>query len=91
MKNQKKVKSLILQRGEGVHVHVLNAKGNSSIEVKPQKALDNIEDAFEFLLSGTGVVTHEEHDRIVLDKGTVIKYPQQEYDPFNQVMRNVYD
>jgi hypothetical protein len=48
-------------------------------------------EAITFLLQKTGVITHEEHDRIVLDPGKYHKTNQVEYDPFNQTVSRVFD
>lgn len=76
--------SLKLALGEGSNTHILHSEKEIQSTLNP-------DDEIEFLLKGTGVVLHEEHDRIVLDKGKYVKYPQMEYNPFIQRMNRVFD
>ena len=81
---QKTTKKLVLALGESTHTHIMTSK--SDIDYR-----DLGNESISFLLKGTGVITHEEHDRIVLPAGSYVKVNQVEYDPFlNEVVR-VFD
>lgn len=44
-----------------------------------------------FEVSNRAVLTHEEHDTIVLEKGIYLKVNQVEYDPFNDLIVAIRD
>jgi hypothetical protein len=44
-----------------------------------------------FIVHDKAVVTHEEHDKIVLDKGTFYKTNQVEFNPFDNTISRVFD
>lgn len=80
-----KSKRVVLASGEGAHTHAVNSDlpidyvnlGNETIkfEVKAKPA----------------VVTHEEHDRIVLSQGVYYKTNQVEFNPFTETVSYVFD
>jgi len=89
-KAAKKSKRLCL--GEGEHVsaetgqmikHILESK--SEIEYETSK------DSITFMLKGLGVLTHDEHDRMVFEKGTYHSYNQVEFNPLDQTVSRVFD
>jgi hypothetical protein len=84
MSSKKKAKSLALALGESTHTHMLTSARNITFE---ELVLENI----DFSLQSTGVLRHEEHDRIVLPKGRYLKVNQVEYDPFSNSVRAVFD
>jgi hypothetical protein len=85
MSNPKKTKKLVLALGESTHTHIMHSEKAITYKVNEQT------EAIAFLLEGTGVITHEEHDRIVLEPGAYRKTNQVEWDPFNQTTSRVFD
>jgi hypothetical protein len=85
MKESKKTKKLVLALGESTHTHIMHCEKEIEYE------LDEQTEAISFLLKDTGVITHEEHDRIVLKPGRYHKTNQVEFDPFNQTISRVFD
>lgn len=79
-----KTKKLVLALGESTHTHIIECKENIEYNQGENEVI-------EFLLKDTGVITHEEHDRIVLDKGFYTKINQVEFNPFDNSISNVYD
>ena len=88
--NTKKAKTLCL--GEGEHVsattgqmikHVLNSKDGIEYEKDG--------DTIKFMLEGMGILTHDEHDRMVFEKGTYRSYNQVEFNPLDQTISRVFD
>jgi hypothetical protein len=84
MSKKKKTKKLVLALGESSHTHILNC----AKEIEYEQGTD---EAISFLLKDTGVVTHEEHDRIVLPPGKFHKTNQVEWNPFSQETSRVFD
>jgi hypothetical protein len=86
--NQKS-KRLILGQGEGrdatgqIKKHVLDSKSN--IEY------DTTTDSITFMLKDMGILTHDEHDKMVFPKGKYRSYNQVEYNPFSQEIQRVFD
>lgn len=76
--------------GEGEHVvnnqmlkHVLQSKSDIEYETTP--------DSIKFMLNEMGVLTHDEHDRMVFEKGTYHSYNQVEFNPLDQTVSRVFD
>lgn len=84
MKNQT-TKRLVLGEGETIgHKHVLES--NSGIVYSIE------DDAIRILLQGTGVLTHDEHDRMVFEPGAKLhSYHQVEFNPMNGSISRVFD
>ena len=86
--NQKS-KRLILGQGEGrdatgqIKKHVLDSKSN--IEY------DTTTDSITFMLKDMGVLTHDEHDKMVFPKGKYKSYNQVEFNPFDNTVQRVFD
>ncbi len=75
----------VLAYGETTgHSHVL--EGDFDI-----LAEDAGKNELSFRVNSAAVLTHEEHDRIVLDEGIYLKVTQVEYDPFNDLIRQIRD
>ena len=88
--NIKKAKTLCL--GEGEHVsavtgqmikHVLHSKSDIDYEFNG--------DSITFELKQLGVLTHDEHDRMVFEQGKYHSYNQVEYNPLDQTISRVFD
>jgi hypothetical protein len=81
--NQKS-KRLVLGEGEVVgHKHVLESK--KDIE------FDRTDKHITFMLKSLGVLTHDEHDRMVLEAGKYRSFNQVEFNPFDQTVSRVFD
>jgi hypothetical protein len=86
--NQKS-KRLILGQGEGrdatgqIKKHVLDSKSN--IEY------DTTTDSITFMLNDMGILTHDEHDKMVFPKGKYRSYNQVEFNPFDNTVQRVFD
>lgn len=79
-----KSKRLVLGEGETIgHKHVLEC----SNEISYEKSDDHI----RLFLSGMGILTHDEHDRIVLDAGKFRSYHQVEFNPMDGTVDRVFD
>jgi len=79
-----KAKKLVLGEGETIgHKHVLESA--SSIEYEKS------DDAIRILLCGSGVLTHDEHDRMVLTPGRYHSYNQVEFNPMDNTINRVFD
>lgn len=83
MKN--KNKKLILALGESTHTHIMTSTKEIAYE---DPATD---ESIKFLLEGTGVITHEEHDRQVLTPGKYAKTNQVEFNPMDGTTSRVFD
>jgi len=84
-----KAKRLILGQGEGrdatgqIKKHVLDSKSN--IEY------DTTTDSITFMLKDMGILTHDEHDKMVFPKGKYRSYNQVEFNPFDNTVQRVFD
>ena len=72
--------------GETVHEHNLICESEIEYEFSEKDSLQ-----VDFLLKECGIVTHPEHDKIILQPGEYTKYPQQEYDYWTKANRAVFD
>lgn len=80
----KQSKRLVLGEGETIgHKHVLEAA--SDIEYAM------LDESVAFLIKGTGVITHDEHDRIVFQSGRYRSYHQVEFNPMDSRVQRVFD
>lgn len=86
--NQKS-KRLILGQGEGrdatgqIKKHVLDSKSNIEYE--------QTTDSITFMLNDMGILTHDEHDKMVFAKGKYRSYNQVEFNPFDNTIQRVFD
>lgn len=95
----RKTKTAVLAYGEVTgHAHRLHGelellekpKNQSEIIVLEEgKALNEGDILFHVL--SEAVLSHEEHDRIVLEEGVYLKVNQVEYDPFHDLLVQVRD
>ena len=80
----KKAKRIVLGEGEIIgHKHILES--NLDIEWEQD------EDGITFMLKGMGVLTHDEHARMVFPKGKYRSYNQVEFNPFDGTVSRVFD
>ncbi|OJV50972.1 MAG: hypothetical protein BGO31_10925 [Bacteroidetes bacterium 43-16] len=82
---EKNVKRLVLGEGETIgHKHVLDAPAGMEYE--------RTDDHIRILLKGTGVLTHDEHDRMVFEAGSMLRsYNQVEFNPMDNTVNRVFD
>ena len=85
----KKGKRLILGQGEGRDVngeikkHVLES--NSNIVYRENS------ESIDFELKALGVLTHDEHAKMIFEKGKYRSYNQVEFNPFDETVNRVFD
>jgi hypothetical protein len=81
---KKTAKRIVLGEGEIVgHKHILESK----------KDISYVEngDSISFMLNEMGILTHDEHDRMVFPAGEYKSYNQVEFNPFDQTVQRVFD
>jgi hypothetical protein len=79
-----KAKRIVLGEGEIVgHKHIL--------ESEKDIAYENSGDSIKFMLNSMGILTHDEHDRMVFEAGKYRSYNQVEFNPFDQTIQRVFD
>ena len=82
-------KTLVLGEGEGrdatgeIKKHVLNSK-NSISYTRNRQSID-------FELKALGVLTHDEHAKMIFEQGQYRSYNQVEFNPFDQTVQRVFD
>lgn len=82
MKN--KAKRIVLGEGEIIgHKHILESRTDIEYE--------STNESITFMLNSMGILTHDEHDRMVFPKGKYRSYNQVEYNPFSQEVQRVFD
>jgi hypothetical protein len=82
--SQKKAKRIVLGEGEIVgHKHILESDTNISY--------DDSGASITFMLNSMGILTHDEHDRMVFEPGNYRSYNQVEYNPFDRTVQRVFD
>lgn len=80
----KKTKRLVLGEGETIgHKHVLESEKEIEYEQTP--------DHIKYMLAELGVLTHDEHDRIVMTPGVYRSYNQVEFNPMDGTVNRVFD
>lgn len=81
---EKKAKKIVLGEGEIVgHKHILESK--SDIE------WEETNNALQFELKSMGILSHDEHAKMVFGPGQYVSYNQVEFDPFTGDVVRVYD
>lgn len=79
-----KAKRIVLGEGEIVgHKHILES--DTDIQFR-----DN-GDSIDFMLNSMGILTHDEHDKMVFGPGTYKSYNQVEFNPFDGTVNRVFD
>jgi len=80
----KKAKRIVLGEGEIFgHKHILECNKDMSVE--------ETNNSITFMLHEMGILTHDEHDRMVFEPGKYRSYNQVEYNPFDGSVSRVYD
>lgn len=81
---KQKAKRIVLGEGEIVgHKHILESAENITFE--------QTDESITFMLNTLGVLTHDEHDKMVFQAGTYRSYNQVEFNPFDQTVQRVFD
>jgi hypothetical protein len=79
-----KAKRIVLGEGEIIgHKHILE----STKDIEFLQSSDGI----SFMLKSMGILTHDEHDKMVFPPGEYVSYNQVEFNPFDNSINNVYD
>ena len=79
-----KSKRLVLGEGETIgHKHVLESKKTMQFVRKS--------DSIALQLAALGVLTHDEHDRVVCTPGRYRRYNQVELNPMDNTVNQVFD
>lgn len=82
MKN--KAKRIVLGEGEIIgHKHIL--------ESTTEMEYEQVGDALAFELKSMGILTHDEHARMVFPAGQYRSYHQVEFNPFDNTVSRVFD
>lgn len=81
---EQKAKRIVLGEGEIVgHKHILESEKDIVFE--------QTDDSIKFMLNSMGVLTHDEHDRMVFGPGSYVSYNQVEFNPFDNTVQRVFD
>ncbi len=81
---KQKAKRIVLGEGEIVgHKHILESKRDIEFEQNG--------DRITFMLNEMGILTHDEHDKMVFPAGEYVSYNQVEFNPFDQTVQRVFD
>jgi len=84
-------KRIVLGEGEVVgHKHILESTAQIYYTQTTEESWRTIP-SIEFLLEGTGVLTHDEHDKMLFDNGKYYSYNQVEFNPFDESISRVFD
>jgi hypothetical protein len=79
-----KAKRIVLGEGEIIgHKHILESKKDMEYTQDT--------DSITFMLSDMGILTHDEHDKMVFPKGKYRSYNQVEFNPFDNTVQRVFD
>lgn len=79
-----KAKRIVLGEGEIIgHKHILESK--KDIEFSQD------ETGISFMLSSMGILTHDEHAKMVFPKGKYKSFNQVEFNPFDNSVQRVFD
>jgi hypothetical protein len=79
-----KAKRIVLGEGEIIgHKHILES--TRDIEYSTNK------ESIDFMLDSMGILTHDEHSKMVFGKGRYRSYNQVEFNPFDNTVNRVFD
>lgn len=82
--SKQKARRIVLGEGEVVgHKHILESNKNIEFE--------QTSDSITFMLNSMGILTHDEHDRMVFEPGEYRSYNQVEFNPFDGTVQRVFD
>jgi len=84
--SENKIKDLVLT-GTNPAKHKLSSSRGT---VTFQESVSDSE-IIKFTVSAKSIVEHDEHDKLILSKGTYYKVNQMELDPFTNTMAYVFD
>lgn len=77
-------RKITLSEGETLgHKHVLESGSSFDYTIEA--------DVLRFILKDTGLLTHDEHDRMVLAPGKFRRYHQFEFNPMDNSIGRVFD
>jgi hypothetical protein len=77
-------KRIVLGEGEIVgHKHILQSAKNIDFIAT--------QDSITFMLNDMGILTHDEHDKMVFGPGEYVSYNQVEFNPFDGSIQRVFD
>jgi hypothetical protein len=81
---KKKAKRICLGEGEAIgHKHILESSSDIEYSVSTS--------SINFMLKSMGILTHDEHDRMVFPKGNYRSYNQVEFNPLDNTISNIFD
>lgn len=81
---KQKAKRIVLGEGEIIgHKHILESGKDIEFEQR--------DDSITFMLNSMGILTHDEHDRMVFGPGEYRSYNQVELNPFDGKVSRVFD
>lgn len=81
---KQKAKRIVLGEGEIIgHKHILESATTLEYE--------QIGNTLEFELKSLGILTHDEHARMIFPAGMYRSYHQVEFNPFDQTVSRVFD
>ena len=79
-----KAKRIVLGEGKIIgHKHIL--------ESAKDMEYDQTQESITFMLKDMGILTHDEHDKMVFKPGKYRSYNQVEYNPFSNQVQRVFD
>ena len=79
-----KAKRIVLGEGEIIgHKRILESKKDMEYTQDT--------DSITFMLKDMGILTHDEHDKMVFPTGKYRSYNQVEFNPFDNTVSRVYD
>ena len=79
-----KAKRIVLGEGEIIgHKHILES----------DREMDYVQEneSITFMLKSMGILTHDEHDKMVFKPGKYRSYNQVEFNPFDNTVQRVFD
>jgi hypothetical protein len=84
IKTMQKAKRIVLGEGEIIgHKHIL--------ESRTDMEYNQVDDSITFMLKDMGILTHDEHDKMVFKPGKYRSYNQVEFNPFDNTVQRVFD
>ncbi len=79
-----KAKRIVLGEGEiAGHKHILESSKEMEFQLNSQ--------SIDFVLKSLGVLTHDEHAKMILEAGQYRSYNQVEFNPFDNTVNRVFD